>query len=388
LDYQLLASHYFAEQLATEQQAAIIDSDDAKRILPGFGSGLGANSVAPMSSEYSNIVLKTLSDNGSNIIIPSVGSSRKYQSIEKKIKMLQDKGYEVSVGLIDTDFNHALIRMLNRFVDSGRLIATDYFVDVDNTPRDTYNELKRTGLVTNFAFLNNNFAQGQQTVEEDNTQLFRQFGSPRQIGIGDVRQSYAERTRLSEAIEQAVEEANQEKQKSLDAGATPVINTAVNPESIYSAVEARKLIRNTPAENSADIDSIINDLDTNLQLKYSVKNTRKKLIPEAERLMDRMTNRQSRPDDNLTIGQKLFSVFKGFPSAQQFREGIIDQYSRAAETDYIAGRKIRYKDIKCCLHLYQQQQLCIIQIDQETYFNKLGYAWRSCIRYRRKDIPQ
>ena len=330
---------FFAEQLATEQQAAIIDSDDAKRILPGFGSGLGANSVAPMSSEYSNIVLKTLSDNGSNIIIPSVGSSRKYQSIEKKIKMLQDKGYEVSVGLIDTDFNHALIRMLNRFVDSGRLIATDYFVDVDNTPRDTYNELKRTGLVTNFAFLNNNFAQGQQTVEEDNTQLFRQFGSPRQIGIGDVRQSYAERTRLSEAIEQAVEEANQEKQKSLDAGATPVINTAVNPESIYSAVEARKLIRNTPAENSADINSIINDLDTNLQLKYSVKNTRKKLIPEAERLMDRMTNRQSRPDDNLTIGQKLFSVFKGFPSAQQFREGIIDQYSRAAETDYIAGKE-------------------------------------------------
>ena len=147
--------------------------------------------------------------------------------------MLQDKDYEVSVGLIDTDFNHALIRMLKRFTDSGRLIATDYFVDVDNTPRDTYNELKRTGLVTNFAFLNNNFAQGQQTVEEDNTQLFRQFGSPRQIGIGDVRQSYAERTRLSEAIEQAVEEANQEKQKSLDAGVTPVINTAVNPESIY-----------------------------------------------------------------------------------------------------------------------------------------------------------
>ena len=330
---------FYAEQLATEQQAAIVDSDDAKRILPGYGSGLGANSVAPLSSEYSNLVLKTLSDNGSNIIIPTVGGSKKYQSIEKKIKMLQDKGYEVSVGLIDTDFNHALVRMLNRFTDSGRLIATDYFVDVDNTPRDTYNELKRTGLVTNFAFLNNNFAQGQQTVEEDNTQLFRQFGSPRQIGIGDVRQSYAERTRLSEAIEQAVEEANQEKQKSLDAGATPVINTAVNPESIYSAVEARKLIRNTPAENSADIDSIINDLDTNLQLKYSVKNTRKKLIPEAERLMDRMTNRQSRPDDNLTIGQKLLSVFKGFPSAQQFREGIIDQYSRAAETDYIAGKE-------------------------------------------------
>ena len=330
---------FYAEQLATEQQAAIVDSDDAKRILPGYGSGLGANSVAPLSSQYSNLVLKTLSDNGSNIIIPTVGGSKKYQSIQKKIKMLQDKGYEVSVGLIDTDFNHALIRMLNRFTDSGRLIATDYFVDVDNTPRDTYNELKRTGLVTNFAFLNNNFAQGQQTVEEDNTQLFRQFGSPRQIGIGDVRQSYAERTRLSEAIEQAVEEANQEKQKSLDAGATPVINTAVNPESIYSAVEARKLIRNTPAENSADIDSIINDLDTNLQLKYSVKNTRKKLIPEAERLMDRMTNRQSRPDDNLTIGQKLLSVFKGFPSAQQFREGIIDQYSRAAETDYIAGKE-------------------------------------------------
>ena len=223
-----------------------------------------------MSSEYSNIVLKTLSDNGSNIIIPSVGSSKKYQSIEKKIKMLQDKGYEVSVGLIDTDFNHALIRMLNRFVDSGRLIATDYFVDVDNTPRDTYNELKRTGLVTNFAFLNNNFAQGQQTVEEDNTQLFRQFGSPRQIGIGDVRQSYAERTRLSQAIEEAVIEVKAQEDKARAGNYTSLVSSKASPEAQYAVLEQLKLSKNTPSDPNPN-DVIDSSISNPNRIKYSLK---------------------------------------------------------------------------------------------------------------------
>ncbi len=330
---------YFAEQLATEQQAAIIDSDDAKRILPGFGSGLGANSVAPMSSEYSNIVLKTLSDNGSNIIIPSVGSSRKYQSIEKKIKMLQDKGYEVSVGLIDTDFNHALIRMLNRFVDSGRLIATDYFVDVDNTPRDTYNELKRTGLVTNFAFLNNNFAQGQQTVEEDNTQLFRQFGSPRQIGIGDVRQSYAERTRLSEAIEEAVIEVKAQEDKARAGNYTSLVSSKASPEAQYAVLEQLKLSKNTPSDPNPNdvIDSSISNAN---RIKYSLKNS-KPLNNNAMDLISDLTvyDEINGKESTISLLLKGKYEFENTFAPSKLREEIIDRYSGLVASDYSVGRK-------------------------------------------------
>ena len=330
---------YFAEQLATEQQAAIIDSDDAKRILPGFGSGLGANSVAPMSSQYSNIVLKTLSDNGSNIIIPSVGSSRKYQSIEKKIKMLQDKGYEVSVGLIDTDFNHALIRMLNRFVDSGRLIATDYFVDVDNTPRDTYNELKRTGTVTNFAFLNNNFAQGQQTVEEDNTQLFRQFGSPRQIGIGDVRQSYAERTRLSEAIEEAVIEVKAQEDKARAGNYTPLVSSKASPEAQYAVLEQLKLSKNTPSDPNPNdvIDSSISNAN---RIKYSLKNS-KPLNNNAMDLISDLTvyDEINGKESTISLLLKGKYEFENTFAPSKLREEIIDRYSGLVASDYSVGRK-------------------------------------------------
>ena len=330
---------YFAEQLATEQQAAIIDSDDAKRILPGFGSGLGANSVAPMSSKYSNIVLKTLSDNGSNIIIPSVGSSKKYQSIEKKIKMLQDKGYEVSVGLIDTDFNHALIRMLNRFVDSGRLIATDYFVDVDNTPRDTYNELKRTGLVTNFAFLNNNFAQGQQTVEEDNTQLFRQFGSPRQIGIGDVRQSYAERTRLSEAIEEAVIEVKAQEDKARAGNYTSLVSSKASPEAQYAVLEQLKLSKNTPSDPNPN-DVIDSSISNSNRIKYSLKNS-KPLNNNAMDLISDLTvyDEINGKESTISLLLKGKYEFENTFAPSKLREEIIDRYSGLVASDYSVGRK-------------------------------------------------
>ena len=330
---------FFAEQLATEQQAAIIDSDDAKRILPGFGSGLGANSVAPMSSQYSNIVLKTLSDNGSNIIIPRVGSSKKYQSIEKKIKMLQDKGYEVSVGLIDTDFNHALIRMLNRFVDSGRLIATDYFVDVDNTPRDTYNELKRTGTVTNFSFLNNNFAQGQQTVEEDNTQLFRQFGSPRQIGIGDVRQSYAERTRLSQAIEEAVIEVKAQEDKARAGNYTSLVSSKASPEAQYAVLEQLKLSKNTPSDPNPN-DVIDSSISNPNRIKYSLKNS-KPLNNNAMDLISDLTvyDEINNKESTISLLLKGKYEFENTFAPSKLREEIIDRYSGLVASDYSVGRK-------------------------------------------------
>ena len=330
---------FYAEQLATEQQAAIVDSDDAKRILPGYGSGLGANSVAPLSSEYSNLVLKTLSDNGSNIIIPTVGGSKKYQSIEKKIKMLQDKGYEVSVGLIDTDFNHALIRMLNRFTDSGRLIATDYFVDVDNTPRDTYNELKRTGLVTNFAFLNNNFAQGQQTVEEDNTQLFRQFGSPRQIGIGDVRQSYAERTRLSEAIEEAVIEVKAQEDKARAGNYTSLVSSKASPEAQYAVLEQLKLSKNTPSDPNPNdvIDSSISNAN---RIKYSLKNS-KPLNNNAMDLISDLTvyDEINAKENTISLLLKGKYEFESNFSPTYARQEILDRYSGLVASDYSVGRK-------------------------------------------------
>ena len=338
---------YFAKQLATEQQAAIIDADDAKRILPGYGSGLGANSVAPMSSEYSNAVLKALSNNGSNIIIPTVGSSTKYQSLENKIKMLQDKGYQINVGLIDTDFNHALIRMLNRFVDSGRIVATDYFINIDNTPRDTYNRLKDSELVHNFAFLNNNFAEGQQTVEEDNTQLFRQFGSPRQIGIGDVRQSYAERTRLSEAIEEAVAEVKAEEDKARAGNYTPLVSSKASPEAQYAALEQLKLSKNTPSDpNPSDV--IDSSISSTNRIKYSLKNSKPLIDPntgevnnDAMDLISDLTVYDEINKQESTIGLLLKGKyeFEATFIPKKMREEILNRYQGLVASDYSVGRK-------------------------------------------------
>ena len=327
---------YFAEQLAKKTKSAIIDSDDAKKMMPEFKGGLGANATAPMSSKYAASVMDNITNLGANIIIPSVGGSSKYGSMEKKISMLKSKGYSVDVILIDTDFNHALVRMMNRFVDTGRLIATDYFLDVENTPRDTYNRLKDSGLIDNYAFLNNNFAKGEQTVEEDPSKLLQEYGEPRQIGIGDVRRSYAERSDLASAIEEAETEVELQKQKSIKAGVTPVISDNASPEAKLSAINAQKDIKNASTIN-LDVDSIIDGIDNNTKLKYSFKKSGKPLKPATERLVKKMTIRDLLPD-NETISSKVLKSFKSVDPLK-FREAILDQYARIAETDYSAGRK-------------------------------------------------
>jgi len=327
---------FFAEQIARDTKSTIIDSDDAKKLMPEFRGGLGANATAPVSSKYATVITDQLSNMGVNIIIPSVGGSKKFGSLEKKIQMLKDKGYTVDAILVDTDFNHALVRMMNRFVSTGRLIATDYFLDVENTPRDTYNRLKESGLIDNYAFLNNNFLKGEQTVEEDTAKLLQVYGEPRQVGIGDVRRSYEGRSDFAEAIEEAVRETDLQKQKSIEAGVTPVISDNASPEAKLSAINAQKDIKNISTIN-LDVDSIIDGIDNNTNLKYSFKNSGKPLKPSAERLVKKMTVRDSIPETD-TITNIILKAFKSV-NPRKFREAILDQYALIAENGYEAAKK-------------------------------------------------
>jgi hypothetical protein len=329
---------HFAEKIAKKIGASIVDSDDAKKILPEYGDGLGANAVAVESSSLFKDVLESQIELGNNIVIPKVGGTSKMKSIISTIDNLRNNyGYDVDVILVDADFNNSITRVLNRFVETGRYIPSSYLIDVENTPRDTYNNLKdEYGDLVNFVFVNNNFGVGEQTLEEDTSGSYQYLAKRRSVGVGNDEITIQQEQEQGSETKRLLEKAKAEKQKSIEAGVRPVINTGANPDAVAAAVKAQEDIKNTPSAESADINFIFSDIGQENKIKYSFKNSGKPLKTETERIVKRLTVRDNTPDD-VTVGQRVLETLKGFWNPLGFRQEILDQYARLADTDYVAG---------------------------------------------------
>ena len=330
---------HFAEKIAKKIGASIVDSDDAKKILPEYGDGLGANAVAVESSSLFKDVLESQIELGNNIVIPKVGGTSKMKSIISTIDNLRNNyGYDVDVILVDADFNNSITRVLNRFVETGRYIPSSYLIDVENTPRDTYNNLKdEYGDLVNFVFVNNNFGVGEQTLEEDTSGSYQYLAKRRSVGVGNDEITIQQEQEQGSETKRLFEKAEAEKQKSIEAGVRPVINTGANPDAVAAAVKAQEDIKNTPSAESADINFILSDIGQENKIKYSFKNSGKPLKAETERIVKRLTVRDNTPDD-VTVGQRVLETLKGFWNPLGFRQEILDQYARLADTDYEAGK--------------------------------------------------
>ena len=329
---------HFAEKIAKKIGASIVDSDDAKKILPEYGDGLGANAVAVESSSLFKDVLESQIELGNNIVIPKVGGTSKMKSIISTIDNLRNNyGYDVDVILVDADFNNSITRVLNRFVETGRYIPSSYLIDVENTPRDTYNNLKNEyGDLINFVFVNNNFGVGEQTLEEDTSRSYQYLAKRRSVGVGNDEITIQQEQEQDSETKRLLQKAEAEKQKSIEAGVRPVINTGANPDAVAAAVKAQEDIKNTPSAESADINFIFSDIGQENKIKYSFKNSGKPLKAETERIVKRLTVRDNTPDD-VTVGQRVLETLKGFWNPMGFRQEILDQYARLADTDYVAG---------------------------------------------------
>ncbi len=132
------------------------------------------------------------------------------------------------------------------------------------------------------------------------------------------------------------------KQNSIAAGVTPVINTNASPNAVATAVKTQQEIKNSPAENNADVNTILADIPNETKIKYSFNKSNKPLNKNAEELIENLTVRDD-TIENKTTGQLVLEGFKSVDPLA-FREGFLDQYARLAETDYKAGRKNKYGD--------------------------------------------
>ena len=130
----------FANPIAQRNGAAIIDPDEAKAVLPEYDGGIGANAVHRESSRLALRMLDTAIENGDNIVYPKTGAES--DAIEEIMDELAAEGYTVDLVLVNVHGDEAYRRMIQRFIDKGRLVNPAFVREMGLKPLDTFNKLK------------------------------------------------------------------------------------------------------------------------------------------------------------------------------------------------------------------------------------------------------
>lgn len=164
-----------AEQIARTQGYAIVDGDDAKKVIPEFKDGLGASAVHEESSLMSSDVLATMLQRGDNVILPLVGGSP--GSIRKRIETLKKAGYDVTVDLVDVNEDEAARRMAGRALGTGRHISSSYFMSIGDGPNRTYETLKEEYPDLGFGKINGNGGLREEHYTEARNHPTAEHGS-------------------------------------------------------------------------------------------------------------------------------------------------------------------------------------------------------------------
>jgi len=149
-----------ADPLKLETGAMIIDSDDAKAMLPEFEGGIGAMATHLESDALAIKLLRRATENGDNLILPLVG--RGVDSVKAKIDILSDAGYKVRLHFIDLPVEKAVTRSIARFRKTGRLVDPNYVAEVGYRPAQTFEDLKGYRNVEDWSFWSNDVAPGEK----------------------------------------------------------------------------------------------------------------------------------------------------------------------------------------------------------------------------------
>jgi len=156
----------FANPIARKLGAAIIDADEAKKALPEYQGGIGANAVHEESSVIAGALEEYATALGTNIVLPKVGGNP--DSIRRLIERLKDRGYEVDLMDMQVSYQNARNRMFGRFIDKGRLVPPDYLRAVGDNPSKTYDILKKEGAADGYTRVDNNVAfEAEKPIIDD-----------------------------------------------------------------------------------------------------------------------------------------------------------------------------------------------------------------------------
>jgi predicted ABC-type ATPase len=154
-------SSALVEPISEMYKSRVIDSDEAKKLLPEYNDGWGAGIVHKESQVISDKQLFSALNKGENITYPRVGGD--CVELQKIIAAAKQKGYSVYVHFNKLDRNKALGRMISRFLETGRYIKPELISKYGSAISDTYEHLKKMpALVNGFSKWSNDVPLGRR----------------------------------------------------------------------------------------------------------------------------------------------------------------------------------------------------------------------------------
>ena len=160
-----------ANPLARELDAAIIDPDEAKKLLPGFDGGIGATAVHEQSKVLAQGMQDDLVADGYNLLIGTVGNSA--EKLAAKANALRQQGYEVNLVNMLVDETEGKGRALYRSAATNRHIPLSVIEAYGTRPQENYGLLKELGVFDNYAQIDNSGPiDAAKKVIEDTGGLF------------------------------------------------------------------------------------------------------------------------------------------------------------------------------------------------------------------------
>lgn len=183
-------SSALVDPISFKYKSRLLDSDEAKKLIPEFDDGWGAGRVHEESSQLLTDAFVMSLENGDNIVMPILGKS--VNSIEKRVKAARQFGYEVYVRMCDLPANKAAARNLIRFINTGR------FVDLEQTslaalngPAESFDAVVKKGEIDGYTEVSNDVKRGQNPKfvrgEKDISYNWRDSGQGREGVLGEVR---------------------------------------------------------------------------------------------------------------------------------------------------------------------------------------------------------
>lgn len=170
-----------ANDLAISRGAAIPDADDIKHVMPEMKTK-GSGYVHEESSVINSEVVGKLVEDGTNLVLPKIGGTS--DNIRNLAKSLQDNGYTVDLVNMVVAPGENYLRMVSRYIETGRWVDADYLRSIGDKPLNTYNLLKGEGTLngSTASFDNNGrvlrLIDGSDTFEaEINTARARRSGN-------------------------------------------------------------------------------------------------------------------------------------------------------------------------------------------------------------------
>lgn len=156
-------SSVLVDPLSEQHKSRVIDSDDAKKLLPEYDDGKGAGNVHRESSMIRDVLKQRAIARGENIVWPTVGD--KLDKLLRDIQNFRDNGYSVYLHLNELSASKATGRALGRYLSEGRFVDPEIVLKVGDKPTQNYNYIRQQeGLIDGYSHYSNDVPRGEKPI--------------------------------------------------------------------------------------------------------------------------------------------------------------------------------------------------------------------------------